>query len=62
MSAIDFLRVLVIITILVFLSLSAVLGVTIPWFLLASVTLVFLALVNLVDVRSSDTAEWRQYS
>ncbi|MFW9850659.1 MAG: lysoplasmalogenase family protein, partial [Candidatus Thorarchaeota archaeon] len=25
-------------------------------------TLVFLALVNLVDVRSSDTAEWRQYS
>ncbi|MHA2424488.1 MAG: lysoplasmalogenase family protein [Candidatus Thorarchaeota archaeon] len=61
-SPYDYLRILVIITIIVFEIIAAVLGIPNPWFLLASVTLVFLALVNLVDIRASNNADWKTFS
>ncbi|MHA1906963.1 MAG: lysoplasmalogenase family protein [Candidatus Thorarchaeota archaeon] len=61
-SMYDYLRIIVIITILAFQTVSGILGIGNPWFLLASITLVFLALVNLVDIRSSKKTEWNKFA
>lgn len=61
-SMIDYLRLLVIISILVLVSVFVVTGNSIPWFLLSSVSLTILALVNYVDVQRGESNPWKTYS
>jgi hypothetical protein len=61
-SIIDYLRLVVILGILLLVGVFVITGNSIPWFLLSSITLSILALVNFVDIRRGEDRGWKTYS
>jgi hypothetical protein len=61
-STIDYLRLVVILGILLLVGVFVITVDSIPWFLLSSILLSLLAVVNYVDMRRGDDNGWRAYA
>ena len=61
-SIIDYLRLVVIVGILILVSAFIITGDSIPWFLLSSIVIVVLALVNFIALYREDNRAWKTYA